>query len=57
MTYVNKSAYWGDIDLEVTPQWYGERAEAMNVPLPIVSETVIGLIIDGEVVAVPVPSE
>lgn len=53
MTYLNKSAYWGDVDLEVTPQWYGERAVVLGVDFPEVIVTRIGLIINGEVVAVP----
>ena len=54
MTYINKSAYWGDLDIEVTTQWYGERAVALNVEFPEVVITRVGLVIDGVVVATPV---
>ena len=54
MTYINKSAYWGDLDIEVTPQWYGDRAVALNVEFPEVIITRVGLVIDGVVVATPV---
>lgn len=51
MSYLNKSAYWGDIDAVVTPQWYAERAAEMQVPYPDVIETRDGLKINGETVA------
>ena len=54
MTYTNKSSYWGDVDIEVTPQWYGERAVALGVEFPEVVITRVGLVIDGVVVATPV---
>lgn len=57
MTYTNKSAYWGDVDIEVTPQWYGERALILEVELPEVVTTRIGLVIDGVVVATPMTED
>lgn len=51
MTYTNVSEYWGDVGVTVTPQWYGERAQALGVDLPLVVTTRLGLAIGGIIVA------
>lgn len=54
MTYTNQDPYWGDVGVDVTPQWYGERAIALGVEFPEVVITRVGLVIGGVVVATPV---
>lgn len=48
MIYINKSAEYGAIGAEVSPQWYTARN-----PSAVVTETRVGLVIGGTIVAVP----
>ena len=55
--WVNLDAYWGDVGVEVTPQWYGLRAAALGVEPPEVVLTRVGLVIGDTIVATPAPTD